>query len=90
MAAVFLNDLGANPYILAEEGAATGKKVKVRAFVYREADNPAHEAVIEDSSGRLVVSLTDAAPSVEYDGWVHGLTVRSLPSGYVIVPLMSK
>ena len=90
MAAIFLNDIGANPYILAEEGDATAKNVKVRSFTYREPDNPSHEAVIEDSSGRLVASLTEAIPSVEYGGWVHGLAIQSLPSGYVIVALMTE
>jgi hypothetical protein len=89
MAAIFLNDVGGNPYILAEEGVATIANVKVRAIQYREMDTPAHEAVIFDGRGRLVASLTEASPTLEYHGWVNGLTVNDLPSGYVVVSLVT-
>ena len=89
MAAIFLNDIAGNPYILAEAGVATGANVKVREFRYREMDNPSHEAVIMDGRGRLVASLTEASPTVEFGGWVNGLTVDTMNSGYVVVSLMT-
>ena len=89
MAAIFLNDLSGNPYILAEEGLATVASVKVRVFQYREMDHPTHEANIYDGRNRLVASLNEANPTVEYHGWVNGLDVVDLPSGYVIVSLLT-
>lgn len=89
MAAVFLNDLSGNPYVLAEEGLASSASVKVRAFHYQEADNPSHEAIILDSRDRLVASLTESNPTVEFHGWVNGLKVDQLKSGYVVVSLLT-
>lgn len=88
MAAVVVNDLGGNPWTLAEVGLATSANVKVRTFMLLEAE-PDGVAEILDVNDRLVVRLTEAQPSMEYGGWVHGLNVDRLDSGYVLVSLLT-
>ena len=91
MAAVFLNDLGANPWVLAEEGVATDKNVKVSEFSYQEVDRPKHVAEIMDyREGRVVARLTPEHPRITFRGWVHGLNVTRLDSGYVVVSLLTE
>lgn len=91
MAAVFLNDLGANPWVLAEEGVATMQNVKVSELSLQEVDRPKHVAEIMDTrSGRLVARLTPEHPRMTIRGWVHGLDVTRLDSGYVVVALLTE
>ena len=91
MAAVFLNDIGANPWVLAEQGVASTKNVKITELSYQEADRPKHVAEIVDNvSGRLVARLTPDQPRMWVDGWVHGLYVERLDSGYVLASLRSE
>ena len=87
MASVFGNDTGSNPWLLAEVGEVTTKNVKVASFTYSEPASADHVAEISDSHGRLVARLDDSLRSIRFDGWVHGLTVDALDSGYVIVAL---
>ena len=87
MAAVVANDLAANPWLLAEVGVATTQNVKVASGTYCEPAAPDHAAELSDSHGRLVVRLDDGVRAIRFDGWVHGLTVDKLDSGYVIVAL---
>mgnify|MGYP001601077824 CR=1 FL=1 len=90
MAATFLNDLGANPWVLAEQGVASTKNVAVSTFSYQEADRPKHVAEIEDNDGRLVARLTPGQPIFHYYGWVKGLNVTRLDSGYVLASLRTE
>ena len=87
MAGPVVNDTAANPWTLAEVGKVTDKNVKVASFTYCEPTSPAHAAEISDSHGRLVARLDDGIRAIRFDGWVHGLTVDKLDSGYVIVAL---
>ena len=87
MAAIAFNDLSSNPWVLAEEGPATERNVKVASFTLCEADSPAHVADLDDSHGRPILQLNDSQRNVRFDGWVHGLTVARLDSGYIVVAL---
>ena len=87
MAAVFLNDLGANPWVLAEQGLASPKNVKVSTFSYQEADRPKHVAELADTQGRVVARLTPEQPIFHYNGWVKGIDVTRLDSGYVLASI---
>ena len=87
MAAVVVNDLAANPWLIAEVGAVATQNVKVTSFTYCEPASPDHVAELSDSHGRLVARLDDGVRTMRFDGWVHGLTVDKLDSGYVIVAL---
>ena len=87
MAAVVVNDIAANPWVLAEVGQAAKQNVKVASFTYCEPASPAHVAELSDINGRLVARLDEGVRAVRFDGWVHGLTVDKLDSGYVIVAL---
>ena len=87
MAAVVVNDISANPWVLAEVGQAARQNVKVALFTYCEPASPGHVAELSDVNGRLVARLDDGVRSMRFDGWVHGLTVDKLDSGYVIVAL---
>ena len=89
MAMVFGNDIGANPWIVAETGLVTEKQIKIRSFNYCEPDSSAHQVDFSDSDGRTLFSLTDTQRFIEFEGWVHGLTVDRLDSGYVVISLMS-
>ena len=89
MAMVFVNDIGANPWIIAEAGLVTDKQIKVRSFTYCEPDSPAHVVDFSDADGRPLFRLSDDKRNVDFAGWVHGLTVDQLDSGYVVVSLMS-
>ena len=90
MAAVFLNDIGSNPWILAEKGVVTAKSVKAYSFTYHEPDETDHVAELSDVHGRLVARLDSTIRSQRCNGWVHGLTVDRLDSGYVLVSLTDK
>jgi len=87
VAAVVANDLAGNPWVLAEVGEATAKSVKVASFTYCEPASSDHVAELHDIDGRLVARLDEGVRSMRLDGWVHGLTVDRLDSGYVIVAL---
>ena len=87
MAAIFVNDLGANPWVVAEVGPVTTQNVKVASFSYCEPCNPAHVVDLEDGAGRPLLQLNEGQRNIRFDGWVHGLTVRRLDSGYVVVAL---
>ena len=90
MAAVFINDLGGNPWVLAEKGVATTKGQRIWALTYHEPDNSAHVAEISDSKGRLVARLDSVVRTQRLNGWVNGLTVDRLDSGYVIASLLDR
>ena len=89
MAAIFLNDVSANPWILAEVGDVTPspKNVHIKTLQYLERDNSTHVAEIHDSAGHLIARLTEDQPSSNDIGWVKGLKVERLDSGYVICTL---
>lgn len=87
MAAIFLNDMAANPWLVAETGTVTDKNVRVYSLTYHEPSSAAHVAELSDSHGRLVARLDSAIRSHRFGGWVHGLTVDRLDSGYVLVTL---
>ena len=90
MAAVFINDLGANPWVLAEVSVASTKNVKVSTFSYQEPDRPKHVAELADTTGRVVARLTPDQPIFHYNGWVKGLEVTRLDSGYVLASLATE
>lgn len=87
MAQVFLNDIGYNPWTLAEVGPVTDSNVKVAYFSWQEGMSADHEATLIDSHGRPVCTLRDDQRTIDFNGWVHGLTVERLDSGYVLVSL---
>ena len=89
MAGNFVNDIGANPWVVAEVGVVSDKQIKVRSLNYCEPDSPAHVVDFSDADGRTLFQLNDTQRFIEFEGWVHGLTVDKLDSGYVIVSLMS-
>ena len=90
MALVLVNDIGANPWIVAEAGLVTDKQIKLCSLTYCEPDSPAHVVDFSDADGRPLFRLDDAKPAIRFDGWVHGLTVDRLDSGYVVVSLLSQ
>lgn len=87
MATVFGNDTSSNPWILADEGDVTDKSVKVASFTYCEPDSPAHAVDLFDGHNRPILQLNETQRNIRFDGWVHGLRVERLDSGYVIVAL---
>ena len=89
MAGNFVNDIGANPWIIAEQGFVTDKQIKVRSLNFCEWDAPDHVVDISDGDGRTLFRLAEGQRDIQFEGWVHGLTVDRLDSGYVIVSLMS-
>ena len=90
MAMVYVNDIGANPWIVAEVGLVTDKQIKVRSFTYCEPDSPSHIVDFSDADGRPLFRLSDDKRDVQFEGWIHGLTVDQLDSGYVVVSLLSQ
>ena len=90
MAMVFVNDTAANPWIVAEAGLVTDRQIKIRSFTYCEPDSPAHIVDFSDADGRPLFRLTDDKRDVQFEGWVHGLSVDRLDSGYVVVSLVSQ
>ena len=89
MAAILVNDLGGNPWVLAEAGTASTKNVKVYEFSFHEWDHPDHIAEVVDNDGRLVARLTPTHPTKRHYGWVKGLKMDVLNSGYVLASLMT-
>ena len=89
MAMVFGNDIAANPWIVAETGVVTDKQIKIRSLTYCEPDASSHIADFSDADGRPLFRLSDDKRNIDFGGWVHGLTVDQLDSGYVVVSLMS-
>lgn len=87
MAAIFLNDISSNPWVLAEVGAVTAQNVKVASFTLCEPMSPAHVADLEDGHGRPILQLNEEQRNIRFDGWCHGLTVKRLDSGYIVVAL---
>ena len=90
MAGNFVNDIGANPWIIAEQGFVTDRQIKVRSFTYCENDAPDHVVDLSDADGRTLFRLTDDKRNIDFHGWVHGLQVDRLDSGYVIISLLSQ
>ena len=87
MAGVLTNDLSGNPWVIAEAGDVTDKNLKVASFTYCEPDSPAHVVDIADSHGRDLLQLNDQQRNIRFDGWVHGLSIPRLDSGYLVVAL---
>lgn len=87
MAAIAINDLSSNPWIIAEEGLANLSNVKVTTLVHKEPDDPAHVAEIVDSKGKLAFRFDSDDRKIDDAGWIHGLTVDRLDSGYILVYL---
>mgnify|MGYP001558118428 CR=1 FL=1 len=85
-----VNDLSGNPWVLAEQGEASPKQVRVGAFIYCAPATSGAVAELEDSHGRIILQLDDSLRQVQWNGWVHGITVRRLDSGYVVVVLDSR
>lgn len=90
MAGIFLNDTGSNPWIIAEAGEVFTQNVQIASFTYCEADSPAHVVDIADVNGRYILQLNDQQRNIRFDGWVHGLTIPKLESGYVVVALKTE
>lgn len=89
MAAIFLNDLSANPWVIAEQGVATSKSVRVGSVRYVEPASPAHVVDLSDGHGRPILRLDDANREFRLHGWINGLTVDRLDSGYLVVSLLT-
>ena len=87
MAAIFVNDTSSNPWVLAEVGKVTDQNMKVASFTLCEPMSPAHVADLEDGHGRPILQLNEEQRNIRFDGWVHGLKVARLDSGYIVVAL---
>ncbi len=85
MANVFVNDLASNPWIIAETGLVSTKNVKIAQIKHEEPDEPNHVAEVVDRHGRIVSRFSADRRTNEHVGWVHGLSIDQLDSGYLLV-----
>ena len=90
MAGIFLNDTGSNPWVIAEVGSVFTQNVQIASFTYCEADSSAHAVDIADAAGRYILQLNDQLRNIRFDGWIHGVTIPRLDSGYVVVALKTE
>lgn len=89
MAGVALNDLSSNPWVIAEVGEVTSSNVKVLELIHHEPDEDTHVAELVDRHGKIAFRFDSSSRKVEHAGWIHGLTVEKLDSGYILVYLAS-
>ena len=89
MASVSINNLSSNPWVIAEVGEVTNSNIKVMELIHLEPDDPTHVAEIVDRKGKIAFRFDSSSRKVEHAGWIHGLTVDKLDSGYVLAYLAS-
>ena len=89
MAGVSINDLSSNPWVLAEVGEVKATNAKFTTLVHHEPDSSVHVAELVDSHGKIVARFDENSRQVDQLGWIRGLTVEKLDSGYILAYLAS-
>lgn len=80
-----LNDLSANPWVIAEVGEVTTKNIKVSEIKYFEPDDASHVVELVNTAGKLLARFDEDHREVDHGGWFNGITVDRLDSGYLLL-----
>ncbi len=80
-----LNDLSSNPWVIAEVGEVTTKNIKVAEIKHYEPDNVDHVVELVNTAGHLLARFDEEHRTVDRGGWLNGITVSRLDSGYLLL-----
>ncbi len=84
MAGIAINDLSSTPWVIAEEGVVTTKNCKYRSITHHEADDESHVVELVNKDGHLVARFDAQNRTLKDVGWMNGLTVERMDSGYLL------